>query len=215
VTPAELETPTEIETPTDIETPFGTARAHLQPHDEPRGALVLGHGAGGGIGARDLVAAVAAARSAGLSAVLVEQPYRVAGRRSPAPAHQLDAAWTAVIEQLAARDLRGLAVVVGGRSSGARVACRTASATGAAAVLCLAFPLQPPRRSGAPPAASRLDELDAVAVPVLVVQGANDRFGIPPPGRRREVVQVAGDHSLRTDLAALEDTVTAWLLRVV
>jgi predicted alpha/beta-hydrolase family hydrolase len=202
-------------TPLEIETPFGAARAHLQPHDEPRGALVLGHGAGGGVGARDLVAAAAAAHSAGLSAVLVEQPYRVAGRRSPAPAHQLDAAWIAVIEHLAAHDLRGLSVVAGGRSSGARVACRTAAATGAAAVLCLAFPLQPPRRSGAEPAASRIDELDEVPVPVLVVQGANDRFGIPPAGRRREVVQVAGDHSLRSELAALEDAVSAWLLRVV
>jgi uncharacterized protein len=202
-------------TPLEIETPFGAARAHLQPHDEPRGALVLGHGAGGGVGARDLVAAAAAAYSAGLSAVLVEQPYRVAGRRSPAPAHQLDAAWIAVIEHLAAHDLRGLSLVAGGRSSGARVACRTAAATGAAAVLCLAFPLQPPRRSGVAPAASRIGELDEVPVPVLVVQGANDRFGIPPAGRRREVVQVAGDHSLRSELAALEDAVSAWLLRVV
>jgi uncharacterized protein len=208
-------TPTEIETPTDIETPFGTARAHLQLHDEPSGALVLGHGAGGGVGARDLVAAAAAAQVAGLSAVLVEQPYRVAGRRSPAPARQLDAAWTAVIEHLAARDLHGLALVAVGRSSGARVACRTAAATGAAAVLCLAFPLLPPRRSGSAPGASRIGELDEVPVPVLVVQGANDRFGIPPAGPRREVVQVAGDHSLRGDLAALEDAVRAWLLRVV
>jgi uncharacterized protein len=202
-------------TPLEIETPFGAARAHLQPHDEPRGVLVLGHGAGGGVGARDLVAAAAAAHSAGLSAVLVEQPYRVAGRRSPAPAHQLDASWTAVIEHLAARDLHGLALVAGGRSSGARVACRTAAATGAAAVLCLAFPLLPPRRSGSAPGASRIGELDEVPVPVLVVQGANDRFGIPPAGRRREVVQVAGDHSLRSELAALEDAVSAWLLRVV
>jgi uncharacterized protein len=202
-------------TPLEIETPFGTARAHVQSRNAPRGALVLGHGAGGGVGARDLVAAASAAYSAGLSAVLVEQPYRVAGRRSPAPAHQLDAAWIAVIEHLAAHDLRGLSLVAGGRSSGARVACRTAAATGAAAVLCLAFPLQPPRRSGVAPAASRIGELDEVPVPVLVVQGANDRFGIPPAGRRREVVQVAGDHSLRSELAALEDAVSAWLLRVV
>ena len=93
--------------------------------------------------------------------VLVEQPYRVAGRRSPAPAHQLDAAWTAVVERLTARELRGLPLVTGGRSSGARVACRTAEATGAVGVLCLAFPLQPPRRTSPPPP-SRLPELDAV-----------------------------------------------------
>ena len=116
---------------------------------DARAALVLGHGAGGGVQAKDLVAAAAAAQSVGLSVALVEQPYRVAGRRSPAPAHQLDAAWTAVVEHLLAGELRGSALVVGGRSSGARVACRTADAVGAVGVLCLAFPLQPPRRKGA------------------------------------------------------------------
>jgi uncharacterized protein len=150
-----------------------------------------------------------------VSVALVEQPYRVAGRRSPAPAHQLDAAWTAVIDHLRAGDLRGLPLVVGGRSSGARVACRTAAATGAVGVLCLAFPLQPPRRAGAAPAPSRLAELDAVVVPTLVVQGTGDRFGMPPAGERRTVVQVAGDHSLRTDVAAIADAVGGWLLRVV
>ena len=112
--------------------------------------------------------------------MLVEQPYRVAGRRSPAPAHHLDAAWTAVVDHLRAGELRGLPLIVGGRSSGARVACRTAAATGAVGVLCLAFPLQPPRRSGAPPAPNRLSELDAVTVPTLVVQGTRDSFGMPP-----------------------------------
>jgi predicted alpha/beta-hydrolase family hydrolase len=150
-----------------------------------------------------------------VSVVLVEQPYRVAGRRSPAPAHQLDAAWTAVIDHLLAGELRGLPLVAGGRSSGARVACRTAEATGAGAVLCLAFPLQPPRRSGAAPAPSRLAELDAVTVPTLVVQGTRDPFGIPPATERRTVVQVAGDHSLRTDLGAVSEAVRAWLLDAV
>ena len=201
--------------PLEIDTPFGLAMAHLEHVDDPTGALVLGHGAGGGITARDLVAAAHAAHSAGLSVALVEQPYRVAGRRSPAPSRQLDAAWTAVMEHLRAGGLRGLPLVAGGRSSGARVACRTAQATGAVGVLCLAFPLRPPRRSGAAPAASRLAELDAVTVPMLVVQGSRDRFGIPPSTERRTVVQVAGDHSLRTDLDALEEAVRAWLLRVV
>jgi predicted alpha/beta-hydrolase family hydrolase len=82
-------------------------------------------------------------------------------------------------------------------------------------VLCLAFPLRPPRRSGAAPAASRLAELDAVTVPMLVVQGTRDRFGMPPSTERRTVVQVAGDHSLRTDPGALEEAVRAWLVRVV
>ena len=201
--------------PLEIDTPFGLARAHLEHVDDPTGALVLGHGAGGGITARDLVAAAHAAHSAGLSVALVEQPYRVAGRRSPAPSRQLDAAWTAVMEHLRAGGLRGLPLVAGGRSSGARVACRTAQATGAVGVLCLAFPLRPPRRSGAAPAASRLAELDAVTVPMLVVQGSRDRFGMPPSTERRTVVQVAGDHSLRTDLGTLEEAVRAWLLRVV
>ncbi len=172
---------------------------------------MLGHGAGGGIAARDLVAASDAAHSAGFSVALVEQPYRVAGRRSPAPAHQLDAAWVAVVEHLAGTDLRGLPVVTGGRSSGARVACRTASAVGAVGVLCLAFPLVPPARAGKEPAPSRLPELDAVTVPVLVVQGTGDRFGMPPPAARRTVVQVRGDHSLRSDPGALAAAVGDWL----
>jgi predicted alpha/beta-hydrolase family hydrolase len=199
----------------EIDTPFGTANAHLNSADESRGALVLGHGAGGGVQAKDLVAVAQVAHSVGLSVALVEQPYRVAGRRSPAPPHQLDAAWTAVIDDLVAGELRALALVVGGRSSGARVACRTAEAVGAIGVLCLAFPLQPPRRKGAAPAPSRLVELDAVTVPTLVVQGTRDQFGIPPATESRTVVQVAGDHSLRTDLGAVGEAVRAWLLRVV
>jgi hypothetical protein len=198
--------------PVDIDTPFGVARAHVRPVAEPKAALVLGHGAGGGVTARDLVSATDTAYSLGLSVALVEQPYRVAGRRSPAPAHQLDAAWTAVIEHLRAHELRGVELVAGGRSSGARVACRTAGAVGAAAVLCLAFPLQPPRREGAEPAPSRLAELEAVTVPVLVVQGARDRFGVPPASPRRTVVQVAGDHSLRSDLGAIGEAVRAWFV---
>jgi len=126
----------------EIDTPFGTAKAHLTSAEDPRAALVLGHGAGGGVQAKDLVAVAHVAHSVGLSVALVEQPYRVAGRRSPAAAQQLDAAWTAVTDHLLAGELGGLALVAGGRSSGARVACRTAEAMGAAGVLCLAFPLQ-------------------------------------------------------------------------
>jgi predicted alpha/beta-hydrolase family hydrolase len=199
----------------ELETPHGPANAHLRLAEAARAALVLGHGAGGGITARDLVTAADVAAAEGWSVALVEQPYRVAGRRSPAPAHQLDAAWTAVVDQLLAGELRGLPLVVGGRSSGARVACRTAAATGAVGVLCLAFPLEPPRRSGAAPAPSRLPELDAVPVPTLVVQGARDPFGMPPAAARRIVVQVAADHSLRTDLQAVGDAVGAWLRDVV
>ena len=176
---------------------------------------MLGHGAGGGVSARDLVTAADVARPEGLTVVLVEQPYRVAGRRSPAPARQLDIAWSAVIDRLRERELEGLPLVVGGRSLGARVACRTAEAVGAIGVLCLAFPLQPPRRSGRDPAASRLPELDAVPLPVLVVQGDRDQFGIPPESDLRTVVQVRGDHSLRTDLDGVASAVRAWLSKVV
>ena len=202
-------------TPLELDTPHGRALVHLHAIDAPRGALVLGHGAGGGVAARDLVAATEAALAEGIAVALVEQPYRVTGRRSPAPARQLDAAWTAVVEQLAAGELRGLPIVVGGRSAGARVACRTAEATGAIGVLCLAFPLQPPRRSSGEPPPSRLPELDAVRVPVLIVQGAGDPFGMPPAGRGRTVVEVRGDHSLRSDPDAVGGAVRAWLPRVV
>jgi uncharacterized protein len=199
----------------EVATPHGQANAHLHSADEPRAALVLGHGAGGGVTAPDLVAVTDLARSEGISVALVEQPYRVAGRRSPAPARQLDAAWTAVVDHLLANELGGLALIVGGRSMGARVACRTAAATGAVGVLCLAFPLQPPRRSGGAATPSRLAELDEVTVPTLVVQGARDRFGIAPATASRTVVEVPGDHSLRTDVQAVAAAVQAWLPSVV
>ncbi len=199
----------------EIDTPHGQANAHLHAADEPRAALVLGHGAAGGVGSRDLVAVTEVARSEGVSVALVEQPYRVAGRRSPAPARQLDAAWITVVDHLRAGELRGLPFVVGGRSSGARVACRTAEATRAVAVLCLAFPLQPPPRAGAAATPSRLFELDEVTVPMLVVQGARDRFGIPPATADRTVVEVPGDHSLRTDVGAVAAAAGGWLPGVV
>ena len=195
----------------ELETPHGPARAHLLAATHARGALVLGHGAAGGVTSRDLGAATEAALAERFTVALVEQPYRVAGRRSPAPARQLDAAWITVVERLREGRLHGLKLVVGGRSSGARVACRTAEETGAAAVLCLAFPLQPPRRSGRAPAPSRLAELDAVRVPVLVVQGERDPFGIPPASPSRTVVRVAGDHSLRSDVPAVTAAVRSWL----
>ena len=195
----------------EVDTPHGQANVHLHSADKPRAGLVLGHGAGGGVAAPDLVAVTEAACAEGVTVALVEQPYRVAGRRSPAPERQLDAAWMAVMDHLLGGELRGLPLIVGGRSLGARVACRHAQATGAVAVLCLAFPLQPPRRSGAAASPSRLSELDEVSVPMLVVQGERDRFGIPPPGARREVVQVPGDHGLRKDPQAVADAVRAWL----
>jgi uncharacterized protein len=192
----------------EVDTPHGRAKAHLDPVDASAAALVLGHGAAGGFDSRDLAAATGVARSEGLTVAHVEQPYRVAGRRSPAPAHQLDAAWTAVVEHLFSTEFRGLPLIAGGRSLGARVACRTAEATGAVAVLCLAFPLQPPGRADRP---SRLPELDSVGVPTLVVQGERDSFGIPPAGPQRTIVEVPGDHSLRTDAEAVAAAVREWL----
>jgi uncharacterized protein len=188
----------------DVDTPHGPARAHLHSAEDPRGALVLGHGAGGGVGARDLVKATAVAGELGFTVALVEQPYRVAGRKSPAPAAQLDAAWRAVVAALALGDLP---LITGGRSAGARVACRTAGDTGAAGVLCLAFPLHPPGR----PEKTRLAELEAVDVPVLIVQGSSDPFGMPPDGPDRTVVKVKGNHSLTGDMPALGEAIREWL----
>jgi predicted alpha/beta-hydrolase family hydrolase len=187
-----------------LDTPHGPARVHTRDADEPQALLALGHGAGGGVDAPDLRAATEAALAVGVSVALVEQPYRVAGRRSPAPAHQLDAAWVAVCEQIE----RDVPLLTGGRSSGARVACRTAAATGAAGVLCLAFPVHPPGK----PEKTRLAELDAVEVPVLVVQGGSDPFGMPPPGPSREVAVVPGNHSLRST-APVGDAVRDWLAK--
>jgi uncharacterized protein len=199
----------------DIDTPHGTARAHLHLADEPRAAVVLGHGAAGGVGSRDLVAVTNEALSRRCTVVLVEQPYRVAGRRSQAPAHQLDTAWTTIVDHLRATEIPDLPIVVGGRSAGARVACRTVSDTGAVGVVCLAFPLQPPPRRSGKASPSRLPELDAVPVPVLVVQGERDRFGIPPVTGRRTVVLVPGDHSLRSDLDSIARAVGDWLDQVL
>lgn len=195
----------------EIETPHGPANVHLRPAADPVGALMLGHGAGGGVNARDIVAAAEAAAAARFTVALAEQPYRVAGRRAPAPAHQLDAAWIAMAEHLRADELHGLPLVVGGRSLGARVACRTAAETGAVGVLCLAFPLHPPGQ----PAKSRQPELDAVEVPTLVVQGASDPFGMPTGGPTRSIVTVPGNHSLNKHLDEVAAAVQEWLRTVV
>ena len=187
----------------ELETPHGIARVRLHEVDNARAALILGHGAGGGVAAPDLVIAAKAANDVGASVALVEQPYRVAGRRSSPRTAQLDAAWTSVVEQLSLDR-----VITGGRSAGARVACRTAAETGSVGVLCLAFPLLPP---GAAPEKTRRGELDAVTVPMLVVQGERDRFGMPTASKTREVVKVAGDHGLKKDRERIAEAVGAWL----
>lgn len=190
---------------TEVETSHGPARLTRRDADDARAVLLLGHGAGGGITAPDLVAATGVAVAGGVTVVRVEQPYRVAGRRAPAPAGQLDAAWLAVVEHL--RRTTALPLLFGGRSSGARVACRNATAGGAVGVLCLAFPVHPPGR----PEKDRLHELAAPTVPVLVVQGERDPFGRPDPAPGREVVLLRGDHSLKSDVHGLREAVATWL----
>ncbi|MDO3702343.1 alpha/beta hydrolase [Micromonospora sp. C28SCA-DRY-2] len=191
----------------DIATPRGAARVGTDlPAGPPVALLVLGHGAGGGVDAPDLLAVRDAAVGAGLVVSRVTQPYRVAGRRAPAPAGHLDEAWTAVLTVLRSRH-PGVPLLVGGRSSGARVACRTARAVAAAGVLALAFPLHPPGR----PERSRAAEL-ATGLPTLVVNGDRDPFGVPEPGPAVRVVTRPGErHDLRGDPAGTAAVVLAWL----
>ncbi len=164
---------------------------------------MLGHGAGGDVGAPDLVAVRDAVIPCGVAVARVTQPYRVAGRRAPAPAGHLDEAWLAVVESLTG----ALPLLVGGRSSGARVACRTAVALGAAGIVALAFPQHPPGK----PDRSRGDEL-LTGVPTLVVSGDRDPFGIPAVTPGVDVRVVPGDHSLKRDPAAVGALVLDWLV---
>lgn len=192
----------------EIVTPHGPAVVDLdQPAGPPTALLVLGHGAGGGVDARDLLALREAAVTAGLVIARVTQPYRVAGRRAPAPAGQLDVAWTVVLAELRAR-WPGIPLVVGGRSSGARVACRTAATVGAAGVVALAFPLHPPGR----PERSRAAELPD-RVPTLVVNGDRDPFGTPVAAAStvRVVTRPGERHDLSRDPAGTAAVVLDWL----
>jgi predicted alpha/beta-hydrolase family hydrolase len=198
----------------EIRTPLGPAIVDIDRPREPATALlVLTHGAGGGIESTDLVAIRGAALKAGIAVVRVLQPYRVAGRSSPAAPARQDEAWLAVMAALRRRrTLAALPLVVGGRSNGARVACRTALESKAVGVVALAFPVHPPGR----PENTRLPELDGAGVPVLVVQGDRDPFGMPPEGPDRELVVIAGaDHSLKRELPRIAETVVKFVRRVV
>ncbi len=203
-----------------ISTPTGDARiTRFAAPGRCRAMLVLGHGAGGGIEAPDLQALAAALPTQGIHVVLVEQPWRVAAKRiAPAP-KTLDAAWTPVIEHLrktpapdsTPHPRTDVPIIVGGRSAGARVACRTGLATGAAGVLALAFPLHPPGE----PNKSRADELLATDLPTLIIQGATDPFGTPAefpalPRTHRLLALPAGNHSfaVRKSEAPVLDTIT-------
>ncbi|WP_406332744.1 alpha/beta family hydrolase [Streptomyces sp. NBC_00203] len=178
------------DTTESVETDAGTARVTWHRARKARLVLALSHGAGGGIEARDLQALAEVLPGQGVSVALVEQPWRVAGKKvAPAP-KTLDVGWRGVWPVLAKP---GLPVVSGGRSAGARVACRTATELGAAAVLALGFPLHPPGK----PEKSRADELLGSGVPTLVVQGGNDPFGKPEefPKGSYELIEVPyGDH---------------------
>lgn len=199
----------EIEAPTAR----GPARVHVDRPEDPRGLLVLGHGAGGGVDAPDLVAVRDLALERGLVVARVLQPYRVAGKRMPDRAPALDDAFTSAVS--AARGDTGGPLIVGGRSSGARVACRTAGPLGADGVLCLAFPVNGRRRRDGSLPPSRLPEIDAVEVPVLVVQGDRDPFGCPPSRHDREVVVVKADHSLKKAVDDVRQAAGAWLDRLL
>ncbi len=192
--------PSRTTTRTVVETPGGPAWFDLdRPSAPARAVLLIGHGAGGGVEAPDIIAVRNAAVAAGFAVARITQPYRVAGRRAPAPAPRLDEAWLAITAVvLKVRGLKGVPAIHAGRSSGARVACRTATAANADAVVALAFPVHPPGR----PDKDRLDELTLPVVPVLVVQGDRDPFGMPPPAPGRTIIVLAGaDHSLKKGMA--------------
>jgi predicted alpha/beta-hydrolase family hydrolase len=179
----------------EIGTGEGPARAEVgrPAAGEPAFLLVLTHGAGGDPDSADLLAVAAAASRLGGAVARVTQPYRVKGRRVPGPPARQDAAWVEVVVALRRAAGEGLPLIQGGRSNGARVACRTASAAGARAVIALAFPLHPPGRPGR----SRATELAAAGTDVLVLNGDRDPFGIPEGTGRIRVVVLAGEsHAL-------------------
>ncbi|MBT2417533.1 hydrolase [Streptomyces sp. ISL-22] len=199
-----------------IGTEAGDARITWHRAKKARLVLAVSHGAGGGIEARDLKALAEVLPAHGVTVARVEQPWRVAGKKvAPAP-KTLDLGWRGLWPALAAP---GLPVISGGRSAGARVACRTAVELGAHAVLALSFPLHPPGR----PEKSRAGELLGAGVPTLVVQGGNDPFGKPEefPDGDHEIVEVPyGDHGFAVPkraplgqgeaVAVITDAVVKW-----
>lgn len=197
----------------ELPTLAGIGWVELRQPRSARGLLVLTHGAGGGVHTPDVDAVAAACGAAGIAVGLITQPYRIAGRSTPPQAGPQDDAWLAVLAGLRKRrTLAALPLVVGGRSNGARLACRTATALGAVGVVCLAFPLHPPGK----PENSRLAELERPTVPVLVVQGDRDPFGMPPNGRGRKLHVVAGaGHNLKRDVTGTAQVVAEFVTSVV
>ena len=194
----------------EVMTSGGPARAELDEPGQPEFLLVLTHGAGGGVDSPDLLAARGAALELGGAVARVLQPYRVRGSRTPGAPGRQDAAWLEVMGWLRQR-FPAIPLVQGGRSNGARVACRTARAAEARAVVALAFPLHPPGR----PERSRVDELRAAGTNVLVVNGDRDPFGIPDqadvPALVRVVVLPGETHSLSRQPRAVGQAVASWL----
>jgi uncharacterized protein len=195
----------------EIVTSGGPARAELDEPGKPAFLLVLTHGAGGGVDTPDLLAARDAAVRLDGAVARVTQPYRVRGARAPGSAARQDAAWLEIISALQAR-YPGLPLVQGGRSNGARVACRTARAAGARAVVALAFPLHPPGR----PERSRAPELRDAGTEVLVVNGDRDPFGVPSAADASDVVVMPGEaHALSRNPAAIAVVVQSWLREIL
>jgi predicted alpha/beta-hydrolase family hydrolase len=202
-----------------VPTPHGDARLHVDRSKRPVATLVLGHGAGGGVAARDLVVLAKLLPAQGVSVFRVEQPWRVAGRKIAASTRILDEAWLTVVNTLRPRT----PLVVGGRSAGARVACRTAKHLGASGCLAMAFPLRPPNN----PHKSRVDELTATGVTTLVVQGDRDSFGAPDafPSTVDLAVIPGADHGFATlkradlsqdeALSVLVEAVLEWITREI
>ena len=198
----------------EIGTGGGPARAEVERPaiGEPAFLLVLTHGAGADPGSPDVLAVAGAGLGLGGVVALVTQPYRVKGLRAPGSTDRQDAAWVEVIAALRTAVGAGLPLIQGGRSNGARVACRTARAVGALAVIALAFPLHPPGR----PDKSRAAELAAAGTDVLVVSGERDPFGIPEGSARTRVVVLAGEsHPLSRRPGEAGRAVEAWLREVL
>ena len=191
----------------EITTEAGAARVEVDQPASPAFLLVLTHGAGGGVDSADLLAARRAGLDLGAGVARVLQPYRVRGARAPGSAGRQDAAWLEIVGTLRRR-FPPVPLIQGGRSNGARVACRTARAAGARAVLALAFPLHPPGH----PDRSRAAELLQAGTDVLVINGAADPFGIPEPGGLIDVVVLpGGTHALARQDGAIHDAVRHWL----
>lgn len=208
-----------------VDTPGGQARVHTYEAATPRGVLLLGHGAGAGVDTVDLTALADQLPAAGVTVQLLEQPWRVAGRKLAGPPASLDAALLAVVEEL--RGDGDPPLVVGGRSAGARSAARCATRAGAVGVLALAFPLHPPGK----PERSRLDELRGTGVPTLVVQGERDAFGRPeefptdvdldidlavvPSADHGFAVPARGEVTEDEAMAVIVESVLEWVVREI